>query len=612
MKMSLRDGLKLSLSMLTKRDQKLLFLAFLVQISLSVLDLIGIGAIAAVVSITVSVIQGSDLPNLVLKLFDSVSFDYSDPYQTVLVLGSMAAVILIIKTILSALISRWQLQFLANRDALAATKLLSELLKSSVLIVQKRQTQETIYALTVSVYAATVTFLGNLLIVSTEISLLFFVTVALLLIDPLVTIGAILLFGLLGLVLQKSLGAYAQRLGQESNVHSVTQASSIQVSISAFRELSVMQRQGFFNEKFSTSRWQSSKLAAQTLFASQVSRYAYEIALVFGAFSLAMFQFLLNSAVVALTTLSLFLAAATRLLPSMLRLQSGLISMRNSIGKTAPLRDLKSRIEIERSELAGHFDGLKTKIRQRNKGAFEVELKDVHFSYGESEKSVLNGLTLTIPAGSSLGIIGKSGSGKTTLVDILLGVLKPESGTAKVNNLDPLEARKQYPGDICYVPQDIILISGTIEENVTLGLYPDQYELAWVWEALKSAKLYEFVKSLPEQLDTEVGERGVRLSGGQRQRIGLARAMLSQPSLLILDEATSSLDVETESEITDALTELPHAVTKIVIAHRLATIQKLDQICILEDGKITQLGSFEELRKLDNILANQADLLSNN
>jgi ABC-type multidrug transport system fused ATPase/permease subunit len=165
---------------------------------------------------------------------------------------------------------------------------------------------------------------------------------------------------------------------------------------------------------------------------------------------------------------------------------------------------------------------------------------------------------------------------------------------------------------IGYVPQDIVLIPGSIEENIALGLHSNQYEIDWIWEALEAAQLSEFVKSLPNQLETEVGERGVRLSGGQRQRIGLARAMLSQPSLLILDEATSSLDVETESGITDALTRLSHDVTKIVIAHRLATIQKLDQICILEDGKIIQLGTFEELRKLDNILANQADLLGNN
>ena len=612
MKMSLRDGLKLSLSLLTKRDQKLLFLAFLVQISLSVLDLIGIGAIAAVVAIAVSVIQGSDLPAIIQTLFDFLDLNSDDPYKAVLMIGSSAAILLISKTLLSAIITRKQLQFLANRDAIASTKLLNQFLQRSIKVINEKPSQETIYALTTSVSAATVTFLGNLLIISAEGSLLLVVAILLFVADPLVALGAIILFASVGIALQKILGGFAQRIGRESNLLVVSQASSIQISISGYRELSVMHRQGFFNHRFNLARWEGSRLAAQTLFISQVTRYAFEITLVVGAFSLAALQFVFNSAVVAITTLSLFLAAATRLLPSMLRLQTGLVTMKNAMGKTALLYDLKTRIEqnpiFTRNEQAAN----KSKIRQGHRRAFDVKLENLTFSHSTDAGPVLQNLTLNIPAGTSMGVIGKSGAGKSTLVDILLGILQPEFGVVKINGLEPKNIRSADVGSIGYVPQDIMLISGTIEENVALGLYPNQYEIDWIWEALEAAQLSDFVKSLPDQLNTDVGERGVKLSGGQKQRIGLARAMLSQPSLLILDEATSSLDVETESEITEALTRLPHDVTKIVIAHRLATIQKLDQICILEGGKITQLGSFEELRKLDNILANQADLLSNN
>jgi ABC-type multidrug transport system fused ATPase/permease subunit len=612
MKMSLRDGLKLSLSLLTKRDQKLLFLAFLVQISLSVLDLIGIGAIAAVVAIAVSVIQESSLPTSVTTVLDFFNIPYADPYQTVVFLAVAAVFLFSSKTILTALITKRQLKFLANRDAAASTKLMRTLIQQSILTIQERPSQETINGLTYGVSAATTQFLGNFLIVSSEASLLLIVSIALFFANPIVAAGALILFGIVGLILNKILGNFAQRMGQENSQLNVMQATAIQTTISGYRELSVMDRQSFFSERFAAARWRGAQLTANTLFLSQISRYVFELTLILGGFTLAATQFAANDALTAVTTLSLFLAAGTRLMPSMLRLQTGIVYMKGAIGGAQLMVNLKQRLDQVNSVPTTSNALLNQSIRNLNKKSVSIQVKDLTFTYPNKETPAINNISLEVPAGSSLGLIGKSGSGKSTLVDLILGVLFTDMGKIEIDDLSPSEIRTQRKGLIGYVPQDITLIPGTIEENVALGLQSNQYEIDWIWEALEAAQLSDFVRSLPDQLNTDVGERGVRLSGGQRQRIGLARAMLSQPSLLILDEATSSLDVETESEITEALTRLPHDVTKIVIAHRLATIQKLDQICILEDGKITQLGSFEELRKLDNILANQADLLSNN
>jgi ABC-type multidrug transport system fused ATPase/permease subunit len=612
MRMSLRDGLKLSLSLLTKRDQKLLFLAFLVQISLSVLDLIGIGAIAAVVAIAVSVIQESSLPTSVTTVLDFFSIPYADPYQTVVFLAVAAVFLFSSKTILTALITRRQFKFLANRDAAASTELMRTLVNHSILTIQAKSSQETISGLTTGVSAATTQFLGNLLMVSTESSLLIVVTIALFIANPLVASGAFVLFGSIGLILNKILGDYAQRMGQQQSRLTVSQAIAIQTTINGFRELSVMNRQHFFSDKFTKYRWEVAQLSANTLFLGQISRYVFELALVLGGFVLAASQFFANDALAAITTLSLFLAAGTRLMPSMLRLQTGIVSMKAALGTAQLMVNLKQRLDSLDAIKTQLQEKLLGKVRTLDKKPVSVAIRDLTFTYPGATSPAIKDLNLSIAAGSSLGLIGKSGSGKSTLVDLILGILLTDSGKIEIDDLNPREIRVQQPGIIGYVPQDITLIPGSIEKNVALGLYPDQYEIDWIWEALEAAQLSEFVKSLPNQLETEVGERGVRLSGGQRQRIGLARAMLSQPSLLILDEATSSLDVETESEITEALTKLPHDVTKIVIAHRLATIQKLDQICILEDGKINQVGSFEELRKLDNILANQAELLENN
>ena len=612
MKLSLRDGLKLSLSLLTKRDQKLLFLAFLVQISLSVLDLIGIGAIAAVVAIAVSVIQESSLPTSVTTVLDFFSIPYADPYQTVVFLALAAVFLFSLKTILTALITKRQLKFLANRDAAASTELMRTLVSQSILIIQERPSQETINGLTVGVSAATTYFLGNLLMVSSEISLLVVVTLALLIANPLVALGSLILFGVVGFILSRTLGNSAQELYRKSSELNIAQGIAIQTTISGFRELSVMDRQQFFSERFNSLRWEGARLSASALFLGQISRYAFELTLVLGGFILAATQFIANDALTAITTLSLFLAAGTRLMPSMLRLQTGVISMKSALGQANFMITLKQRLKSADKAINASQDYKLESIRNLSKKPVFIKVDNLKFTYPGNNSPSIHEVSLEILAGSSLGLIGRSGSGKSTLIDLLLGVLVPNSGSIEINGLPPRDIRVQKRGLIGYVPQDILLIPGTIEENIALGLQSNQYEIDWIWEALEAAQLSEFVKSLPNQLETEVGERGVRLSGGQRQRIGLARAMLSQPSLLILDEATSSLDVETESGITDALTKLPHDVTKIVIAHRLATIQKLDQICILEDGKITQLGSFEELRKLDNILANQADLLSKN
>jgi ABC-type bacteriocin/lantibiotic exporter with double-glycine peptidase domain len=259
--------------------------------------------------------------------------------------------------------------------------------------------------------------------------------------------------------------------------------------------------------------------------------------------------------------------------------------------------DLRKRLDQTPINFTMNSDRSRQSVRNNASVAYSLNLNDVTFIYPTNEKPALRHINLQVDSGKTLGLIGRSGSGKSTLVDLILGVLIPNSGDILINGMDPIKARQNFVGSISYVPQDITLISGNIEANVALGLNKDQYEIEWIWESLEAAQLADFVKSLPEQLNTEVGERGVRLSGGQRQRIGLARALLSQPSLLILDEATSALDMETESEITSALAQIKHPITKIVIAHRLGTVQHLDRICILDEGEIRATGVFSDLAK---------------
>jgi ABC-type multidrug transport system fused ATPase/permease subunit len=183
------------------------------------------------------------------------------------------------------------------------------------------------------------------------------------------------------------------------------------------------------------------------------------------------------------------------------------------------------------------------------------------------------------------------------MIDLLLGVLAPDSGTILISGLPPLLAVAKWPGAVSYVPQDVVIAAGTIRENISLGYPAVEAKEDLIFDALKLAQLEEFTSSLPDGIDTQVGERGTKISGGQRQRLGIARAMFTRPTLLVLDEATSSLDGETEASISDAIHELKGLTTVVIIAHRLSTIRNVEKVVYLDKGKVLAVGSFDEVRK---------------
>ncbi|WP_026526764.1 ABC transporter ATP-binding protein [Butyrivibrio sp. VCD2006] len=217
-----------------------------------------------------------------------------------------------------------------------------------------------------------------------------------------------------------------------------------------------------------------------------------------------------------------------------------------------------------------------------------IELKNITYHYPNSEAYVLKNADMTIPVGKSIGIVGTSGAGKTTIVDIMLGLLKIETGQILA---DGVEIREHYPEwlkNIGYIPQTIFMLDSTIRKNVAFGVPDEDIDDNKVWAALKEAQLDEYVRNLPDGLDTAIGERGIRLSGGQRQRIGIARALFEDPEVLVLDEATSALDNETEAAIMDSINRLHGRKTLVIIAHRLQTIEKCDMVYRVEGQKVSQ------------------------
>ena len=276
--------------------------------------------------------------------------------------------------------------------------------------------------------------------------------------------------------------------------------------------------------------------------------------------------------------------AAVKLLPSANRI----VNASNAIAYSEPSLDkLVENMEMAKNTAEKEADEINDTKRIFT---FEKEIKlaSVTYAYPDTEKKILENADMIIPIGKSVGIVGTSGAGKTTAVDILLGVFKPESGKILIDGTDIQENYGQWLSHIGYIPQMIFMLDDTIRANVAFGYKEQKGKEEDIWRALEEAQLSEFVKSLPEGLDTRIGERGIRLSGGQRQRIGIARALYPDPDILIFDEATSALDNETESDIMKSIEGLHGKKTLVIIAHRLTTIEGCDMVYRVAEGKIVR------------------------
>ncbi len=288
-----------------------------------------------------------------------------------------------------------------------------------------------------------------------------------------------------------------------------------------------------------------------------------------------------------LPQLTVLAAAAARLLPSANRINNYL----TSIAYFEPFLDNVSdnlQSEIHDESISYDSENYRTKSEVEKLPVEKlIRMEDITYKYPGTDKLILDKATMEIPVGKSVGIVGTSGAGKTTIVDVLLGLLEPKTGRILADGVDVMTNYRGWLKNIGYIPQTIFMTDSTIRKNVAFGVPDDEIDDNKVWQALKEAALDEFVKELPEGLDTQIGERGIRLSGGQRQRIGIARALFEDPEVLVLDEATSALDNDTEAAIMDSINRLHGRKTLVIIAHRLQTIEKCDMIYSIGEGKAT-------------------------
>ena len=438
-----------------------------------------------------------------------------------------------------------------------------------------------------------------------DISSLLVLAIGLFVVDPSIALSTFLIFGVIGFTLYRLMHKKARELGIRQSQLSIKGNEKIVEVLSSYRESVVRNRRDYYAREIGSLRMDLANTLAEMSFMPNVGKYVIETTVVLGALLIGAAQFLLQDATHAVATLSVFLAAGTRIAPAVLRIQQGSLQIRSNLGQAAPTLDLvDSMIDVKSVERVSD----EVDISHAGFSA-DVELNQVSLTYPSKSTPAISDITLRIPQGSITAFVGPSGAGKTTVVDVLLGVLRPDSGEVRISGLSPLESISRWSGAISYVPQDVIISNGTVRENISLGFPVDVASDDLIWSAIEVAQLSEFVRQLPLGLDSQVGERGTRISGGQRQRLGIARAMFTKPKLLVLDEATSSLDGETEASISDAIQGLKGSVTVVLIAHRLSTVRNADKVVYLDAGKIIAEGAFEEVRKSVPDFDRQAKLM---
>ena len=590
---------------LSKSEQQKIFLVICIQIFLSVLDLVGVAIVGILGALAVRGVQSQQPGDRVSMVLRALRIEDLNFQSQMIILGLLAAFVLIARTIASIYLNRKTLFFLSRRGASISARLTSQLLSQSLLKVQNRTNQLTLFSLTNGVEIVVLKILGTAVILVSDLSLLIVMVVGLFVVDPSIAISSTLLFGFIGFILYKLMHKRAHLLGLANQNFSIQTNEKVIEVLNSYRESTVRNRRNYYAREIGDLRMKISDTAAEINFMPNVSKYVMETTVVIGALVIAGIQFMLKDAVQAVGTLSIFLAAGTRIAPAALRLQQGAVQIREASGSassTLALIDELSSIKVNNE--------IPDVLNLNHQGFVPgISIRGASLTYPTKKMPAVNDLNLQIPAGSSLAFVGPSGAGKTTIVDMILGVLTPDKGAIEISGISPLNAIKRWPGAISYVPQDVMISNGTIRENVALGYPLDEATDQRVYEALEIADLVGFVKSLPNGLDTEVGERGTKISGGQRQRLGIARAMFTNPSLLVLDEATSSLDGETELKVSDAIKNLGKSTTVILIAHRLSTVKDVDIVVYMADGMIKATGKFEEVRSKVNDFDRQAQLM---
>ena len=570
------------------RKQKLQLAMLLIIIFIGAfVEMLGVSAILPIVNIA---LKPESVEETWYLVWIRDTLGLYDVKQLLMFMAIVMIVIYIIKNIYIMFMYSEQYRFTFNNQRKLAVQMLNCYMQQEYLFHVSKNVAELQRNVTADVNGFFTVLLNTLQLIA-EVSVCVLVSLFLANTDLMTTIMLAVLMVVFIAVFAGIFKKVLVKKGEENRVANMHVTKWILQSFSGIKEIKVIDAEDFFISNYDKHYKKCATLQRQQSVMTIMPRPIMETVCICGLLLTVIIKLQISQTEITdlIPTLTAFAMAAFRLLPAFNRITgylSGIMFNKPSID--AVYKDLLEIEELTKKKKEVSNENVKLNLSDA------IKLEKICFKYPENDKWILKDADLEIEKNTSVAFVGSSGAGKTTVADLILGLFEPQGGKITVNGIDIRANMPAWHENIGYIPQNIYLIDDTIRANITFGIVEEEIDEERIRKALKEAQLDEFVNSLPEGLNTVIGDRGVKLSGGQRQRIGIARALYRNPDVLILDEATSALDNETEREVMAAIDGLHGTRTLIVIAHRLSTIKKCDRIYEIGEGKI-KLRSKEEV-----------------
>lgn len=532
---------------------------------------------------------------LIMDVHSSVDSAYLEKVKTYVSLDDNEIIIMFSLIVVGAFITKNTLHYFVNKlqmkemhkiRATLSRKMFSKYIYMDYSLFIERNMASLIHNSTGQVNAFVLIFLQSLFFILSELVVIISISIFLFIVDPEIMLILSILLMVIGFIMNKVFKNLLKEVGKKQNNAIIKMYKTISEGIGALKEVKVLQVESYFIELFDmySKRYQEMAVLASKI--QVLPRLFLEVIFVSGLVGVVVVSELMGYDMRQLVpTLILFSMAFFKIFPSMYKI----ITLNNLVTTNQVSFDI---LYEELKDYRNDNNLIKNNVASDLQFNEKISFKDVTFSY-DGKKDIFKNFSIDIPKNSTVAFIGRSGAGKTTLIDLILGLVQPNSGSVVFDDYNINQNIKVWHEKINYIPQTISFVDGTIRENIALGIYEVNDER--LSKCVEDAQLAEFVASLPEGLNTQIGDKGVRLSGGQRQRIGIARALYKNPDILIFDEATSALDVETERALTESIKNLGGSKTIIIVAHRISTIKDSDLIFVLENGELKGKGTFDEL-----------------
>lgn len=564
----------------------------LMVVVMAMLDVLGVASIMPFMAVAADP-KLVETNALLSRLYDILGFDELQPF--LLLLGGLVFVLLVVSLAFKALTTYAQTRFSLMCEYSIGKRLIEGYLNQPYAWFLNRHSANLGKAILSEVGTVVHTGMLPMMNLIGQSAVAVALLAALLLVDTRLALIVAAVLGIAYGLIFKWVGGFLSCIGQERVQANQDRFVAVNEAFAAVKEVKLAGLEHVYTQRFSLPALVFARHLASAQVVAQAPRYLIEAFAFGGMLLVALYLMAQNDGFAgALPILAFYAFAGYRLMPALQQIYNSFTSIQFVIPAVNALH--ADFISLKPAELVDSG-----KVSMQLKQA--IALNSICFTYPSAEKSAVKDLSLSIPAYSSVGLVGSTGSGKTTAVDLILGLLEAQSGTLTVDGqVVSANNRRQWQRIIGYVPQQIYLADASIAANIAFGIDDNRIDFEALERAAKISNLHDFVvNELSDGYATTVGERGVRLSGGQRQRIGIARALYNNPQVLILDEATSALDNLTEQAVMEAVNNLSHKITIILIAHRLTTVRQCDRIYLLEKGKVKASGTFEELNASNQI-----------